>query len=351
MTVENPILKAHATDFVVQESMVLPVQDDPDAPFQYLRLLKRGYTTFEAVERIAAVCGVPATELSTAGLKDEDAVTEQHLACLGGVSPEGIAEFNARHASGERAMRLTLHGYGHQGLRAGQLEGNGFRIVVRGLSAEFVETVGALGERAGDLFFVNYYDTQRFGVAGGPKTTHRIGRALLEEDHDTALALVRESKSREAERAREFTGPAAVFFDRIDPRVRAFYLCAHASYVWNGQLAALLRKVSSHPLDETRREGIPYVFATRRDDVLALLQEATALPYERHRWTDGAIRRTEGLRPTVVQTRVRVVRTGEDSDTPGRHSCELGLFLPSGCYATNAVAQWVAWAGSGDVRP
>ncbi|MFE4535215.1 tRNA pseudouridine(13) synthase TruD [Streptomyces scopuliridis] len=343
---EHPILKARDTDFVVQESMVLPVRDDEDGPFQYLRLRKRGFTTFEAVERIAAVCGVPASDLSTAGLKDEDAVTEQHLACRGGLSPDGIAEFNHRHASGERTMRLSHHGYGDRGLRVGHLEGNGFRIIVRGLSAGFVRTVAALGERAGDLFFVNYYDTQRFGVAGGPRTTHQIGRALLKKDHGTALGLVRESKSPEAERARRFTGPASGFFDRIDPRVLAFYLCAHASYVWNNQLTALLRKISRHPLDETVREGIPYAFATHRDDVLALLREATALPYERHRWSDGEIRRTQGLRPTVVQTRVRVDRTGEDTVTPGRYACELALFLPSGCYATNAVAQWVAWTAS-----
>ncbi|MFC9427174.1 tRNA pseudouridine(13) synthase TruD [Streptomyces sp. NPDC056987] len=112
---EHPILKARDTDFVVQESMVLPVRDGEDAPFQYLRLRKRGYTTFEAVERIAAVCGVPASDLSTAGLKDEDAVTEQHLACRGGLSPGGMAEFNQRHASGARTMRLTLHGYGDRG--------------------------------------------------------------------------------------------------------------------------------------------------------------------------------------------------------------------------------------------
>ncbi|MFE2937966.1 alpha/beta fold hydrolase [Streptomyces sp. NPDC059255] len=74
--------------------------------------------------------------------------------------------------------------------------------------------------------------------------------------------------------------------------------------------------------------------------------DETWLRYERHCWSDGEIRRSQGLRPTVVQTRVRVDRTGEDTLTPGRHACELALFLPSGCYATNAVAQWVAWAGS-----
>ncbi|MFE4668148.1 tRNA pseudouridine(13) synthase TruD [Streptomyces sp. NPDC056716] len=342
---ETPILKAHHTDFVVQETMVLPLQDDLDGTgttqYQYLRLRKRGYTTFEAVERIASVCGVPASDLSTAGLKDEDAVTEQHLACRGGLRPEAISEFNRVHATGERAMTLTVHGHGHLALTAGHLEGNAFRITVRGLSAGFAATLSALGERAENLFFVNYYDVQRFGVAGGPKTTHRIGGALLEEDHATALALVRESRSPEEDRARRFTGPAAEFFDRIDPRVRAFYLCAHASQLWNAQLAALLAKVSRHPLDETLREGIPYVFTTHDDDVLALLRRATSLPYDRYRWSQGAIRRTQGLRRTVVQSRVRVDRTGQDGDSPGRYACEIALFLPPGCYATNAVSQWV----------
>ena len=343
MTVENPVLKAHHHDFVVQESLILPAQDEPNAPYQYLWLRKRGYTTFEAVGRIAAVCGIPASDLSTAGLKDEDAVTEQHVACRGGLSPDQIAEFNMRHASGVRVMSLTPHGYGHHDLRTGHLEGNGFRITVRGLSPAFAEALGTLGEHASDLFFVNYYDTQRFGVAGGPKTTHHIGRALLEDDYGRALDLVRESRSAEAEHARHFTGPAADFFDGIDPRVRAFYLCAHASHLWNDQLTTRLRNISRHPLNETTREGIPYTFATHRDDVLALLQDATTLPYTRYRWADGAMRCTQGLRPAVVQTRVRVERTSGDTDTPGRYACRLALFLPTGCYATNAVAQWVAW--------
>ncbi|MCE4948117.1 tRNA pseudouridine(13) synthase TruD [Streptomyces albulus] len=343
MTLEYPVLKARHTDFIVQETIVLPVQDEPDAPYQYLRLRKCGYTTFEAIDRIAAVCGVPASDVTAAGLKDEDAVTEQHIACRGGLAPDRIAEFNARHSAGDRAMSLTPHGYGRQDLRAGHLEGNGFRITVRGLSPTFAAALDGLGERTRDLFFVNYYDTQRFGVAGGPKTTHHIGRALLENDHQTALDLVRASRSAEAEHARRFAGPAAGFFDAIDPRVRAFYLCAHASYVWNEQLTARLRQFYRHPLDETHRDGIPYAFATHRDDVLSLLRRVPTLSYVRYRWTDGAIRRTEGLRPTVVQTRVRVERTGEDTDTPGRYACELALFLPTGCYATNAVAQWVAW--------
>ncbi|MFE6685220.1 tRNA pseudouridine(13) synthase TruD [Streptomyces sp. NPDC057743] len=340
---EHPVLKARHTDFIVQEAIILPVEDEPDAAYQYLRLRKRGYTTFEAIDRIAAVCGIPASDLSTAGLKDEDAVTEQHLACRGGLSPDQIAEFNVHHATGDRTMSLTPHGYGRQDLRAGHLEGNSFRIIVRGLSRTFAAALDTLGEHTRDLFFLNYYDTQRFGVADGPKTTHHIGRALLDNDHQAALDLVRASKTPEARHARQFTGPAPDFFDRIDPRVRAFYLCAHASHAWNDQLTTHLRNLSRHPLDETHREGIPYTFATHRDDVLSLLQQATTLPYTRYRWTDGAIRQTEGLRPTVVQTRVRVDRTGRDTNTPGRYACELALFLPTGCYATNAVEQWVAW--------
>ncbi|MCQ8835234.1 tRNA pseudouridine(13) synthase TruD [Streptomyces samsunensis] len=160
--------------------------------------------------------------MSTAGLKDEDAVTEQHIACRGRLPRDAITEFNVRHASGERTMTLTTHGYGHLNLHAGQLEGNPSESPC-GLSSGFATTLGALGERAENLFFVNYYDVQRFGVAGGPRTTHQIGGALLEEDYGTALALVREFQSPEADHARRFTGPAAQFFDRIDPRVRVLY--------------------------------------------------------------------------------------------------------------------------------
>jgi len=337
---EIPILKAKATDFIVSECLALAMTRQDSAEYHYLRLRKRGYTTFEAIDRIATTCGIPRLRVSAAGLKDEDAVTEQFVAYHGQLDSTAMADFNALHAGEERFISLATHGYGRRNIEIGELDGNSFRITVRNLSADFATVLRAFRGRD-NLFFINYYDTQRFGVAGGPKQTHMIGRALLIKDHELAFSLLRESGSPEGKRALVFNGDAADFFGEIDPRVTAFYLCAQSSYLWNQRLRGLLHDACGGSVDEVDREGITFNFPKDQRGILAFLRNYAMLPYDKYRWQEGKMRKSISYRSTVVHTQFRVEEIELDDMSSGAWKCVLSFFLPSGCYATNAIAQWV----------
>ncbi|MGW7574922.1 tRNA pseudouridine(13) synthase TruD [Streptomyces sp. NPDC054765] len=341
------LLKKFPADFLVSESLVLPTTAPgaDGAHHHYLRLRKRGYTTFEAIEALSAFCGLDAREIGYAGLKDEDAITDQLIALPSPLPPEHIERFNTTHGAGEHQqgdppfLLLRHHGYGPMALGVGELDGNSFLIVVRHLDrAEAERLDGIRGRRS--LYFVNYYDTQRFGVPGGPKHTHLIGQALLDGDHGRALELVRESASPEAAAAQRFTGPAARFFSALDQRRVAFFLSSHASFAWNRQVAELVRTNCDDASVREVREGIPYLFPTTATGVLGVLRDGLGLTYDSWRWRDGRLTSSASARPAAVQTQIRVGDVTEDESAPGAWKCTLRLFLGSGSYGTTAVGQF-----------
>jgi tRNA pseudouridine13 synthase len=337
-SVVEVVLKHRPEDFLVDESIVVPPAPEKDAAVRLARLKKCGYTTFEAVSAVAEFFGISRADVGYAGLKDEDGITEQLISLPLGLDIASFDEFNARNSGAERFMRVLDSGPGREPMRIGRLDGNSFRLVVRRLAPE-VANLLRTGPGKINLFFVNYYDTQRFGVPDGPKQTHLIGRALLDGDHATAFELLLRSGAAEAKAAAEFTGSPEDFFAELDPRTRSFYLCSHSSDLWNEALRATLRRVAVHAPHTVLRDGIPYVFATSGADVLALLRDRADLPYEKYRWVDGEMRRSTSARPTVVQVQLNIDRVEPDEFFPDHFACELSFFLPSGCYATTAVSQ------------
>jgi len=344
-----PLLKVRPEDFRVTESLGLETAPRDASTHTYLRLWKNGLTTHEALGRLAAALGVDPQDVAAAGLKDEDGITEQYVSVRGLLSREDLDRVNADDGAGEgkRLLRVTPQGTGTTGLRTGELDGNQFRLVVRSLDEQSATTL-AQGPQRHNHFFVNYYDTQRFGVPGGPKETHLIGEALLAGDEDTAFRLLRRSGSVEGARALLHEGPPAEFWQTLDPRVPVFYRCAHASYEWNAQVRALLSEVAGGQVTHVDSERIPYTFATTRDAMLALLARCPELDYVRYRWTDGECVRSTAPRPTVLQTHISVHGVQPDTLHPGRFACTISFFLPSGGYATAAVRQWfIQTFGSG----
>jgi tRNA pseudouridine13 synthase len=335
-----PLLKFLPQDFRVSESLALRTAPREDSSHTYLLLQKTGLTTHEALARLAAAFGVPVGDVAAAGLKDEDGVTEQYVSVRALLTPADLERANAAEAGDpDHHLRVSAHGTGTAALETGRLDGNCFRLVVRGLDERAAQVLSR-GPQRHNHFFVNYYDTQRFGVPNGPKQTHLIGAALLAGDAAGAFALLRESGSPEGERALLHEGAPEEFWELLDPRVPVFYRCATASYEWNAQVRGLLEEAAPGGSTALEREGVPYAFATSREAVLALLARCPDLPYVRYRWSGGECVRSTADRPTVIQTHVSVGRVVPDEHHAGFFACDLSFFLPSGGYATAAVHQW-----------
>ncbi|MFI2207369.1 tRNA pseudouridine(13) synthase TruD [Streptomyces sp. NPDC020192] len=343
-----PVIKHVHEDFLVREALVLELAEGASAPFQYLTVRKRGLTTTEAVELLAAACRVDSSQVTYAGRKDEDGVTEQFLAVPAG-SFEAAAEF--RHSSGDRWMTARHYGYGRTALRIGGLPGNSFRIVVRNLPGGHAESLA--GHRRMNAFTLNYYDTQRFGVPTGPKRTHLVGRALLKGDWETALGEVVRLNAPESRGAASWTGDPADYFRAEDPRKSSFYLAAHASHQWN---SALMEEVSAHCRESqypTYVDGLEYRWLHAAEDATRLLSARSSLPYNRYELTPTGITRGVSERPTVLQTVIDVLDSASDEAHPGRFRATLSFFLTSGGYATSVVRQVLGyrpWSEQGTAR-
>lgn len=337
---KGPVLKYRPDDFLVRENMVVALGQRDELGQQYLVLRKRGYTTMEAVRLVAERIGVASTDITYGGLKDEDGITEQLIA-VPVAAAEHVGGYQTVVEDTDRWLRLQHYGYGGERLRIGQLEGNGFRIVVRNLDAAEAQRLGE--RRKVNLFFFNYYDTQRFGVPGGPKRTHLVGAAILAGDWDRALQELIELRAPESELAGLWSGSAEMFFRDLDPRTASFYLAAHASSAWNAQLRAAIDHSCPGDWSAVHLEGLEYRYVSKADLAVRLLAHTRELPYARYTLDDGRAKAHTSMRPTVVQTTVSLSCHKPDELIAGKFSVGLNFFLPSGCYATAAVRQLLAY--------
>ncbi|MDH5675155.1 MAG: tRNA pseudouridine(13) synthase TruD [Myxococcales bacterium] len=143
-------------DFRVEEIPAYPAEGEGE--HLMVRFEKVGLDTKVAVDRIARALEVDPREASFAGLKDRKAITTQW------------ASFH--RADPERALALTLpeirildaQRHRHK-LRTGHLQGNRFRIRVRGASAH-LETARELLDELVRVGVPNYFGEQRFGHEG-----------------------------------------------------------------------------------------------------------------------------------------------------------------------------------------
>jgi UDP-N-acetylglucosamine 1-carboxyvinyltransferase len=339
------LLKARPADFIVSECMALSPNRDIGSTHHYLRMRKCGYRTLDAANSVADYFAMDRAQIGCAGLKDEDAITEQYISVPRAITAAELLAFNQKYSEGESYILLMDCRCTGTRLSTGALDGNSFRIIVRGLSARLASALRDLPGSVG-MHILNYYDTQRFGVPNAPKQTHFIGRALLDGDFEGALQLLRSSGTPEAEAAICYRGLPAGFFGSMDPRIRAFYLCSHASFDWNRRLRDEVRAVAGASSSVIDIEGIEFVFANEEADVLALTARCPTLAYDAYRSDDGKIERHQKQRTTVLYVRVRIHDVSRDELCDDAWKCEVSLFLPSGVYATNALRQFLLAADS-----
>ncbi len=158
------LVKASPEDFRVDE--VPAYAPSGSGAHLYLRVEKRGRTTRDVVQALAALLGVAERDAGWAGLKDKQALTTQWLSFPVAADPAA----SALAGEGFRVLEVSRHG---NKLRAGHSRGNRFTVAVRGGDLARARTCAeALAARG----LPNFFGAQRFGVEG---RNAEVGRALL----------------------------------------------------------------------------------------------------------------------------------------------------------------------------
>ncbi len=159
--------RVYAEDFEVQEELLYPPSGDGAQTLVLIE--KRGRTTDGVARDLAASLGLRGSQVGYAGRKDRVAVTRQWFS-VPGLDP---AAAGAIQLDGARVLDAARN---RHRLRAGELVGNAFRLVIRDLDPG--ELLIAVDRAAGLRRFgiANRFGPQRFGRGG---LNPDLGRAVL----------------------------------------------------------------------------------------------------------------------------------------------------------------------------
>lgn len=185
-TAEQPgtggAVRASPEDFEVEE--IPAYRPSGRGTHLFLWVEKRGRNTREVAAEIARALGVAERDVGVAGQKDRHALTRQHL------SVPNVAPARAEGLAGEgwRVLSAALH---ENKLKTGHLDGNRFRIRVRGAGPEAAARARAVGAALAVRGLPNLFGPQRFGRGGANLP---LGRALVLGGQAPDLARARRDR-------------------------------------------------------------------------------------------------------------------------------------------------------------
>ena len=326
------IIKYIPEDFIVQEVLVTDHSPQYEGqPYILLGLDKKGFSTFDTFRKIESWFGVE--EVEAAGLKDSDGVTSQKISVPARYRDmlQRIDEFNQENADKKAFIHLSFLGYINEPLKPARLEGNVFRLRLRGMDKERAESW--LKKQIYTLVYPNYFDKQRFGMPNYKKQTHLIGEALYNKDYQKAYEYLLESGTKEA--SLPFDGDYEKFFEQIDKRIRGFYDSALYSYDFNARLGDLLE--AGGPVCTVEDEGITFRMPKEKRTMAALMAED--FPEEKIGTFRIKTLEQSVPRKLLVTTNVNFLDCEDDEFHPGKAALTVSFFLPMGAYATMAMKQ------------
>ena len=326
-------VKTNNSDFCVTEVPLLPDLELGPKKFTYLWLKKSNYTTFGALEEIKSFYGLDFSDVVAEGLKDEDGITGQLISINKRLTKASLKKFNEKYAGIDTFINIEIRGYGPEPLHAKALHGNAFEIVVRNLSQEEAEKIIAFGRKNHYFSFINYYDNQRFGLPGGPYTTHLIGKAVIEENWDEAFRLLQESGNEIPEGK---TGKDA--FLALNPSRVGFYISAYNSYLWNNAVSEYIKELGNSKACDFF--GIGDLYLPLSMEISLPIGGFATKGYRFNRETYEITER-ENVRNIFSSTAVYADRMAEDEIFEGKYRVTLSFFLHTGSYATMIVKQFI----------
>ena len=365
-------LKQNPEDFLVEE---LPAYEPVgEGEHLYLWVEKRDLSTPHMLRMLAKAFRIRERDIGYAGLKDRDAITRQWVSMyLQGRPALEAAEAlaNAFEHDQIRILRRIRHG---NKLKIGHLRGNRFHIVVRdtddAVTGETVEAIADLLRRGAP----NYFGCQRFGVRlDGPVTARLFMLGRFAEAFESLWPGVSgdeptDDRNLEKRRAHFRNARWKLLMDTMPLSALRVVLSSYQSMLFNRYLAAHLGDI------DKAHEGH---IMCRNDNGALFMAEDTAVEQQRcdageisptgpmfgpkMLWSTGEAGAWEqtlyasqdcsletlgnpapGFHLQGDRRALRVIphNLAVDFD-PSAHILKLGFDLPSGCYATVILREFM----------
>jgi len=172
-------IKEKPEDFYVKEIKKLNLKEK--GGYAYFVLKKKDLTTIDALRYISRRFGIPLKSISFAGLKDKKAITEQYIA-IKGLSEDKISQMKNYKSEN---LELEFLGYSDEEIKLGDIEGNYFEIVVRGVGKKQKRIFERMREVVEVFGCENYFGEQRFGSVKNAKEF--IVKYLIRHEYEEAM--------------------------------------------------------------------------------------------------------------------------------------------------------------------
>lgn len=146
------LYKQQFEDFIVIEELGFELTGEGEHVLVYLE--KKDCNTVFVAEQLAKYVGISAKNVSYAGLKDRQAVTQQWFSLH--MPGKETPDFSKFDLTGCRILQITRH---NKKLKIGALKGNRFKIILRNLTDNIEPKLNTIKQYG----VPNYFGEQRFG--------------------------------------------------------------------------------------------------------------------------------------------------------------------------------------------
>jgi tRNA pseudouridine13 synthase len=366
-------IKEKPEDFFVKE--IIDITPKESGEYALYRLKKVDRNTVDVIRELSRRLRVPVKDITFAGLKDKNAVTEQHLAIKGLKNPPERLE-------GEN-YKLTLIGFTDEPLELGKFKGNYFEIVVRGITKRERETAERNLPFIQKYGFANYFGEQRFGSIKHAKEF--IVKHLLKNRYEDALKeyLLSYSDWRMKRKLKRLWGkwreylremPKNAVYERkvveelakgvsfkqafmaLPKNVRLMFAFTYQSYLWNKFLHRFIVRYFSYCEVPSGIKDWTYAFYTKMNDRIFEEIKDLEIPYLGIEYPPENLKvkriieevlKEEGITPEILRAERMGIKLFTDGvrkaialpeglkmERKGRSVVKVSFVLPPGSYAT-----------------
>lgn len=338
----NYKIKFINSDFKVTELSLMPnFVLQKKANNTYLLLEKSGMTTFDAIEQMKIFFDIDYKKIHAEGLKDEKAITKQIISIQKILTQREIVTFNNHyHINDNDFLKVEIVGYGISPVKEQSLHGNLFNINIRNLNYKFAVKLNEYIQNNQFFSFINYYDSQRFGMDGGPYNTHLIGKAIIENNYLTAFNEYKLTKNNlnNKQISPLNNNEAKKYFKTLNPKKVNFFIAAYNSYLWNSIASEFI---------EANNKSFQFNFLNVGKLHIPNSNEfkcQTQICIKGYFLSENnfKILKINKHRMLVVTTALFSESIQKDVYHKGRYFINVSFFLPTGCYATMLINQLVS---------
>ena len=171
-------LKRKPEDFIVEEVTDTFKYKKDGGPISVYSLKKTSMETQHAIYALAAEFGVERDDVHFGGLKDKHAITTQYI----------TIENGPKRNLNQKSFSVTYLGGSKEHFKPTDILGNKFNITLRNISADVIPAMNSAISVRSKYGFPNYYGSQRFGSVG--QTGEFVAKLWCAREFERALHLL-----------------------------------------------------------------------------------------------------------------------------------------------------------------